>query len=97
MQPLWTDESELLLRVVETDPDWIAVADSFSGNKGYDTKDGRGPDPLCPECGTVWTSIYMKIWQRGDFTICIDTFDCEHSHRWTRSTGPHLMSLDDES
>ncbi|MEB3032293.1 hypothetical protein [[Mycobacterium] nativiensis] len=85
MQPLWTDEGETLLRVVETDPEWVAIADSFHDNFSQES------DPRCPECGAAWNTIYMKIWQKGDFLICIDSFYCKRNtdHRWTRSTGPN--------
>jgi hypothetical protein len=94
MQPLWTDESETLLRVVETDPEWIAVGDGLHDNEGYDTEDGKAADPLCPECGSVWDSVYLKLWEKGDFGICIKSYYCEREtdHRWTESIGLQRMT-----
>lgn len=88
MQPLRTNESATLLKVVESDPEWVVVGDSFHGNFGSD-------EPLCPECASVWESIYIKFWEKGDFVICIDTFDCAHGHWWTRSTGPNRREAPD--
>ncbi|WP_141214038.1 hypothetical protein [Mycobacterium marinum] len=92
MQPAWTEESETLLKVVETDPDWLVVADSFGGRGGVaaDPDDDR----LCPECGALWNSIYFRMWEEGDQGICIDTFYCPAGHIWTTSSF-RLRNLND--
>lgn len=89
MQPAWTDESDTLLRVVETDSDWAVIGDSLHENFG-------SGDPLCPECGALWDSIYFKLWEKGDRGICIDTFYCRDGHVWTRSTGPYPVTTDED-